>query len=261
MGISHFWRHPSVPYAESRYAQDSDACYAPHTHPTLSIGVVDSGNSVLTCDGTEVCLRTGDLVIIPPDVVHSCNPRPGVKWGYQMLYLERQWLAEVVGDTAGYGWAVLREPDVYQRFCTINKLMSAGQFSPEREHLLVDFVRSVFELGSVRKSGSATALGTRIDELRSALKQNCYDTWRLEQLAKLVGMSPFHLIRTFRAHTGMTPHAYLLDTRINKAKALLREGQSLVEVAYRLRFADQSHFQRVFKRRVAATPKAYCRAA
>ncbi len=48
----------------------------------------------------------------------------------------------------------------------------------------------------------------------------------------------------------MTPHAYLLDQRI-------RQGQPLAEVALASGFADQAHFQRQFKRRVAATPGQY----
>lgn len=264
MGTNHFWRHPSMPYVEGRCAQDSHACYAPHTHPTLSIGVVDSGSSVLACDGAEVCLRAGDLVVIPPDVVHSCNPRAGARWSYQMLYLDRQWLAEALGGESDQPWAVLRSADAYRRFRALNALMSMGRFSPAQEHLLAGFVRSLLKPDAIRKRESVGAEKARIADLQSILKQQCAEPWRLEQLAVLAvlaGMSPFQLIRKFRAHTGMTPHAYLLDARINQAKTLLREGRSLADVAYRLQFADQSHFQRAFKRRVAATPKAYSRGA
>ena len=55
----------------------------------------------------------------------------------------------------------------------------------------------------------------------------------------------------------MTPHAYLLDQRIRHARTLLRQGQPLAEVALASGFADQAHFQRQFKRRVAATPGQY----
>jgi AraC-like DNA-binding protein len=57
----------------------------------------------------------------------------------------------------------------------------------------------------------------------------------------------------------MTPHEYLLDRRIRRGKALLRSGQSIAQVAQTLGFADQAHFQRTFKRLVAATPGQYCR--
>jgi AraC-like DNA-binding protein len=59
----------------------------------------------------------------------------------------------------------------------------------------------------------------------------------------------------------MSPHAYQLDLRINAARRLLRHGQALTAIAHELGFADQAHFQRAFKERVAMTPGAYRRAA
>jgi AraC-like DNA-binding protein len=55
----------------------------------------------------------------------------------------------------------------------------------------------------------------------------------------------------------MTPHAWQLDRRIERARALLEQGMSLADAALQLGFADQSHFQRAFKQRVAATPGEY----
>ena len=55
----------------------------------------------------------------------------------------------------------------------------------------------------------------------------------------------------------MTPHAYQLARRINKAKTLLRYGTDIASVAVDLGFTDQSHFHRNFKQIVAATPKQY----
>jgi len=83
----------------------------------------------------------------------------------------------------------------------------------------------------------------------------------IEQLATMAGMSRYAFIRAFRAATGMAPHAYQLDLRINAARRLLRDGCALTAVAHDLGFADQAHFQRAFKERVAMTPGAYRRAA
>jgi AraC-like DNA-binding protein len=57
----------------------------------------------------------------------------------------------------------------------------------------------------------------------------------------------------------MTPHAYLLDSRIQRARQWLREGYGLADLAYRLGFSDQSHFQHAFRERVAVTPGEYQR--
>jgi AraC-like DNA-binding protein len=77
----------------------------------------------------------------------------------------------------------------------------------------------------------------------------------------MTGMSRYAFIRAFRAATGMSPHAYQLNLRINAARRLLRHGRAHTSVALDLGFADQAHFQRAFKERVAMTPGAYRRAA
>ncbi|MBF2077102.1 MAG: helix-turn-helix transcriptional regulator [Synechococcales cyanobacterium T60_A2020_003] len=56
----------------------------------------------------------------------------------------------------------------------------------------------------------------------------------------------------------MSPHQYVVHCRINRAKALLTEGQmAIAEVAYAVGFANQSHLNRHFKRALGMTPKAY----
>ena len=79
----------------------------------------------------------------------------------------------------------------------------------------------------------------------------------LLQLSAVAGLTPSHFVRAFSHHYGMPPHAYLLDRRIRHARTLLKRGQPLAEVALASGFADQAHFQRQFKRRVAATPGQY----
>jgi AraC-like DNA-binding protein len=55
----------------------------------------------------------------------------------------------------------------------------------------------------------------------------------------------------------MTPHAWQVNQRVNLARDRLRAGEAIAEVAYGLGFADQSHFQRVFKAHAAVTPARY----
>ena len=127
------WCDPSLPFVESRRAWQSRACYRLHTHPTVSIGAVDAGRSVLTVDGLRTqALEAGDVVIISANRAHACNPEQGSAWTYQMLYLDAGWVAhlrsEHEGENAGgkAGPALpthFRDPDCYQRFCALNELL------------------------------------------------------------------------------------------------------------------------------------------
>ncbi|HEV8645206.1 MAG TPA: AraC family transcriptional regulator [Burkholderiales bacterium] len=80
----------------------------------------------------------------------------------------------------------------------------------------------------------------------------------LSDIAAAAHLSPFHLSRIFKKATGVTPHQYLLQVRVNSARSLLTAGagdRSLAEVATAVGFADQSHLTRHFKRMLGVTPK------
>jgi AraC family transcriptional regulator len=83
---------------------------------------------------------------------------------------------------------------------------------------------------------------------------------RLEELAKLAGLSIFHFARAFRHSMGVTPHQYVLQRRIESAKLLLHlPGSTIDTVANATGFASSSHFSRIFHKQVGATPKAWQR--
>lgn len=82
----------------------------------------------------------------------------------------------------------------------------------------------------------------------------------LEHMAALAGYSKWHFLRLFSSHTGMTPHAFLLSSRISLVRRLLREGTGAAEAAAMAGFTDQSHMHRAFKLHHGLTPGQFVRA-
>jgi AraC-like DNA-binding protein len=82
---------------------------------------------------------------------------------------------------------------------------------------------------------------------------------RLEDLAALADLSPYHLLRAYRATTGLPPHQYQLQLRIRQAKQMLRAGQPIADIAADLGFVDQGHLHHLFRRIVGVTPGQYRR--
>ena len=77
----------------------------------------------------------------------------------------------------------------------------------------------------------------------------------LDRLAAAVHLSPFHFARSFRATTGLTPHAFVTEQRLMIARdRLLREDASVTGVALEVGFSNISHFRRVFRRRYGLAP-------
>ena len=82
----------------------------------------------------------------------------------------------------------------------------------------------------------------------------------LSRLAADCGISASHFVRAFHASTGTTPHRWLLERRVDRAKVLLRESDlPLAEVAVSCGFADQSHFTNTFSRIARTTPMTWRR--
>ena len=80
----------------------------------------------------------------------------------------------------------------------------------------------------------------------------------LRDLARQAGTSVFHFARLFKRRTGLSPHQYLLQRRIDQARSLLGDGNlSIGEVALRCGFAHPSHFSETFRRVTGVTPRAY----
>jgi len=90
------------------------------------------------------------------------------------------------------------------------------------------------------------------------INTNIADAIRLKDIAGAVGMSMFHLARTFRASTGVTLHRYLIRARVEKVKALLLDSdQGLAAIADSTGFSDQSHMNKTFKRFTGTTPRLF----
>ena len=79
----------------------------------------------------------------------------------------------------------------------------------------------------------------------------------LRQIAEHVSLSPYYLLRAFRAHTGIPPHAYLESVRIRQAQQLIEIGKPLAEVAGEVGFSSQSHLTHRFKQIIGVTPGQY----
>jgi AraC-like DNA-binding protein len=81
----------------------------------------------------------------------------------------------------------------------------------------------------------------------------------LRALARVTGVTPFHLVRVFTHTVGLSPHRYLIQTRVRRARQFLVSGVPSSFVAAMTGFVDQSHLTTQFKRYVGITPASYQR--
>jgi AraC-like DNA-binding protein len=94
----------------------------------------------------------------------------------------------------------------------------------------------------------------RIDLARQRMLARPEETHTLASLAAGAGMSPFHFVRVFRSLIGTPPHRFLRDVRLDRARSMLLDGESVTTTCYAVGFGNLSHFIRSFGRRFGAPP-------
>jgi AraC family transcriptional regulator len=98
----------------------------------------------------------------------------------------------------------------------------------------------------------------RLRRVIDYLQASFGDEISLDRLAQVAGLSPNYFLHAFRRTTGQTPHRYLTELRIAKARELLCDPhRSIVEISLAVGFSSQSHLTTVFRRFMKTTPAAY----
>jgi AraC-like DNA-binding protein len=261
-----FWRDDALPFIEARSIADGrEVCYTRHSHEHFSIGAITAGRSTYLHEQSEFQVSAGTVVLMNPGDVHACNPIDDQPWSYLMLYVETPWLTDLQHQL-GFG-----QDQAFRRF-SITHLHDADLFAGLKGlyEVLVDEQHDI-----LRKHSAAVEFFTDVQQrlnpgdqpLRESnfkleraaeyIRDNCTQLLKLEDICAAAQLSPSYLIRAFKQHYGMTPHAFVLNQRIQFAREQLRSGKLIADVALEAGFADQAHFQRVFKQHLAATPGQY----
>ena len=209
----------------------------------------------------------GDIAIVPAEVAQRCNWQTAAE--FAILAVDPALLKQV-----GQDWVDPDRIELIPRFMSQQDPLLQGIFSAVRDelqtgkiggNLLIDSLRTTLAIHLLRNyctlqpkfSSYADGLSPLVlRQVTDYIREHLDRDLRLIELAAIAQISPYHFLRLFKQSMGVTPHQYILQQRIERAKFLLRHSElSLAEVAIGVGFCDQSHLTRCFKRIVGVTPK------
>ena len=248
--------------------------FARHTHPYFTLGTMLRGVGTLWSAGETSTLRTGDIVLIPPGEVHTggLDDRAGVL-SYVALHVPPGLVAQAadswsvpVSAVESFSTTIFRDARLAQGLRQVDAGIGRARDAAAVE---TDIIAAIDLLvsrhcGMAKRATSPTRGRPPFVDVTRTVIEDCYaDNGRtsLGSLAAVAGVSAFHLVREFKRALGLSPHQYVVQTRVRRAAELLARGLPISDTAATVGFADQSHLTTHFKRYVGVTPASWQRSA
>jgi len=125
-----------------------------------------------------------------------------------------------------------------------NPLLLSGYFARIQQLLLLSTAHTAAPINS---SGDLCSIPEKIDQYLSAPLSN-------KELAAMVGMSSAHFSRRFKRTFGLSPHQFILQRRLAKARRMLPENGDLTEIALQCGFASHAHMSASFRQHLHCSP-------
>ncbi|NLK27583.1 MAG: AraC family transcriptional regulator [Clostridiales bacterium] len=153
----------------------------------------------------------------------------------------------------------LRDTYIFEKYLHKIYLMFREN-KPIKEALVSQYITNILtELLISRESTSSKPNNSNIvDETIAYINEHLCENMSLELLSSRASLSPYYFTRMFKNETGFTPHEYIIASRINSAKFLLKNTDiSIKEICFSTGFSSESAFCSTFKKREKCTPSAY----
>ena len=260
-----FWRDPRWGDLECLHATFVNHSYSPHTHDTYVMGVIEQGVECYRLNGVNRRAVAGDVCVVNPGELHDGSPGEN-GYRYRMFYpsislisgISEQVTERPTGQVH-FKNALFQDKEVWRLLAGAHYALQTAPQSLERDSALTEAATLLVKrYGELR--GSVIEIGRETSAIRRVcvyIQDNLDQDLDLSILAQLVGFSPYRLIRSFRSEIGVTPHAWIVGRRVERAKAYLALGRSPADVAVTCGFYDQAHLTRQFKGVLGVTPGKY----
>ena len=242
--------------------------FSRHSHEGYTIGVIEKGAQQFFRTGGNHIAPQDSIILVNADEVHNGHSASEGGWEYKAMYPVPQQF-QTLGQELGspnvalpyFPQPVVYDPELASQLRLVFETLEKSDNRLLRETLVYGTLIKLASKHSTHRAPlkESTRAQRQVQLVREFLEDFPQTDVSLEELAKLSGLSPFHLLREFQKQFGFPPHAYQIQQRLRMAKKLLKMGQKISDVAQEYGFHDQSHLHRHFKKAMGVTPGQYVR--
>lgn len=248
-----------------------------HWHNEAEFTLITEGQALYQIDLTEYPVEAGDLLFVPPLVLHSISLQEYPKissetYVFHMNFLggnstdicSTRYLTPLMNQEFSMPYLIKPEHPAYASlrkiFNQINSLYGEAVTGYELA-LKSLFLQAIFLLLQYSKRNLSSGTDTSSDKLKQVLdyiETHYAENITISELAKLCYFSDYHFMRFFKKHMNMTCVEYINNLRLEKSVELFEQGNtSILDVSLSTGFHNLSYFHKVFKRKYHMTPKSF----
>lgn len=263
-----YWRNSNLEGVETCQVIKSMHAFPNHSHENIfAIGLMEEGGSYCLGPGKrQRSMKPGEITLINPSQIHSGVPLQKNPMSYRMLYFSVELMTQIARDIfeddeylPEFERFVIQDRLLFTLLKLLSKLLVESAGKLELDSFIIETLSNILRNYGGRQKPIPVA-GNEPDAIRHAkeyLSNRLSEKISLVEVSKAVGLSQYHFLRTFKRETGLSPHLFRTQQRLEKARNLLKEGIPFSEIALSTGFSDQSHFNNKFRQFTGATPRQY----
>lgn len=210
-------------------------------------------------------IDAGCVFLVFPGVWHSYGPNPATGWDERWVGFTGA-LARRLAEKGFFSPAnpVFYPGKEHVLFSLFTELINVGRSNhPASQKIIAGLALSILALLHSARQFNVEGADHGLDVIRSAITrmhEGSGSDLSIPELASNLNVSYRWFRRAFAHHMGMSPHHYLIETRLAHARDLLSQTtMSVKEIALQTGFGDEQYFCRMFHKKVRVTPSAWRR--